>query len=589
MKTKFSPRFSFIVGLLFCAFAIHAADPRTNSWFTSYAGNYARIYTTDMNRTNGVSVTVWNNGTQNQASPAYCGVQEVYSSSNYVYVRSTGLGAHVMGPWYLNAAHTTAFPNYPVNGKVMWRFPRTTSVPVTKTQTSLGTIGMFVDGIAMFDSADGFVWTGSAESGSGTGYWHREAYANEGVTFDPGFAHQEGTGTHHYHGNPIALRYLLGDNVNYNSTTKIYSESGSAPMKHSPIVGWVKDGYPVYGPYAYSNALDTNSVIIRMRSGFQLRNGLNGTDNLTNTARATIPAWATRLYSVAAAQAGPALSTTYPIARYMEDYAYLGDLTNALTGTNYQQGVEFDLNEYNVRYCVTPEFPGGTYAYFVSMETNGAPKYPNNIGRAFYGNPTGGSVTTVSETIITNFLGNTNLLTDKLGKITVSNKVVTLAWNGLEGGYYSVQASTNLTAWTNLTTNTALTVTTGSYTHTSSVPQNFYRVARTGAATFDSAGTTTFAGGGGGSAVAPGGSAARGTTVTVTITITAPPNLPPANAPITSVTLAGTIVGTSTSYPSSGTVITTFTIPANAPTGAQNIVVQFSMPSYTLTGGFTIL
>ena len=188
-----------------------------------------------------------------------------------------------------------------------------------------------------------------------------------------------------------------------------------------------------------------------------------------------------------------------------------------------------------------------------------------------------------------NFLGNTNLLTDKLGKITVSNKVVTLAWNGLEGGYYSVQASTNLTAWTNLTTNTALTVTTGSYTHTSSVPQNFYRVARTGAATFDSAGTTTFAGGGGGSAVAPGGSAARGTTVTVTITITAPPNLPPANAPITSVTLAGTIVGTSTSYPSSGTVITTFTIPANAPTGAQNIVVQFSMPSYTLTGGFTIL
>ena len=591
MKVKFSPRFSFIASLLLCAMAVHAADPRTNSWFTSYAGSYARIYTTDANRTNGASVTTWNNGTQNQASPAYCGVQEVYSSSNYVYVRSTGLGAHVMGPWYLNAAHTTAFPNYPVNGKVLWRFPRTNSVPVTKTQTSLGTIGLFVDGVAMFDSADGFVWTGSAEAGNGTGYWHREAYANEGVTFDPGFAHQEGTGNHHYHANPIALRYLLGDNVNFNSTTKIYSESGSAPIKHSPIVAWVKDGLPVYGPYGYSNALDANSPIIRMRSGFQLRNGQNGTDNLTNTARATIPAWATRLYNVAAAQAGPALSTNYPIARYMEDYAYLGDLTNALTGTNYQPGVEFDLNEYNVRYCVTPEFPGGTYAYFVSMETNGAPKYPNNIGRAFYGNPTGGSVTTVSETIITNFLGNTNLAT-VLNSPTANNGVVKLSWSAIEGGTYRVESATNLVnAWTTNNTNLVAVLNKGSYTNNSSDGQRFYRVARTAVATFDGTGITTFSGGGGGggTSVAPGGSAARGTTVTVTITITAPPNLPPANAPITSVTLAGTIVGTSTSYPSSGTVITTFTIPANAPTGAQNIVVQFSMPSYTLTGGFTIL
>ena len=565
-------------------------DPRTNSWLTTYAGKYARIYTTDANKTAGTSATTWNNGTQNQSNAAYCGIQEVYSSSNYVYIRSTGLGAHIMGPWYLNAAHTTTFPNYPVNQRALFRIPRTVTIPTTKTQTGLGTIGFFVDGVAMFDSADGFVWTGSAEAGNGTGYWHREAYANEGVTFDPGYAHQENTGNHHYHANPIALRYLLGDHVSYNSTTKIYSESTNAVTPHSPILGWVKAGLPIYGPYGYSNATNASSGVRRMISGFQLRNGLNGTDNLTNTARATIPAWATRLYSVAAAQAGPAVSSTYPIARYMEDYAYLGDLVNTNTGLTNVLGVDFDLNEYNVRYCVTPEFPGGTYAYWVSMETNGTPKYPNNIGRAFYGSPVGSNVTSITDTVITNFLGNTNLTTDKLTGFNVSNSVVTLAWRAVEGGYYSVQASTNLITWTNLATNVQPTVTTGGYTNTSTLPQRFYRVARTGAATFDSAGTTTFSSGGGtGSFTAPGGSVSRGTGTNISLTITLPttPPNPPTNAPITSVTL-GSLTATSSSYATAGTVIANFMILSNTPTGAQNVVVTFNMPVFTLTNGFTI-
>ena len=59
--------------------------------------------------------------------------------------------------------------------------------------------------------------------------------------------------------------------------------------------------------------------------------------------------------------------------------------------------------------------------------------------------------------------------------------------------------------------------------------------------------------------------------------------------PSSSVTLAGTINGTSISDCTQGTVIATFAIPANAATGAQNIVVTFtSGPTYTLTGGFTI-
>src|SRR5258708_38019728 len=99
MKTILTP----VVAGIFLAFTMsaHADDPLTNSWLTTYSGQYARIYTTDANKTSGASVATWSNGSQTQSSPAYCGVQEVYSSTNWVYVRSTGLGSHVLGPWSL--------------------------------------------------------------------------------------------------------------------------------------------------------------------------------------------------------------------------------------------------------------------------------------------------------------------------------------------------------------------------------------------------------------------------------------------------------------------------------------------------------
>ena len=242
---------------------------------------------------------------------------------------------------------------------------------------------------------------------------NRDAYVNEGSTFDPAYAHQQQGGTYHYHADPIALRYLLGDHVDYNSTTKVYTESTNAVTKHSPILGWVADGYPIYGPYGYSNATNPASGIRRMISGYVPRNGQNGTDNISTTgsARTYLPAWALREYSgmsPAGTTNGPAVSSSYPFGRYMEDNAFLGDLANSATGSNYVQGVDFDLNECNCRYCFTPEFPTGTYAYFVSISSNAVPTFPYNIGHAYYGNPTAASVTTLSESVTTNFVGGPN-------------------------------------------------------------------------------------------------------------------------------------------------------------------------------------
>lgn len=586
MKTsRCFPLLRLIVGaaLVLGALPATAADPRLTSWLTTYSGKYARIYGTDADKTAGNAVATWSNGTQTQSLPAYCGIQEISSSTDWVYVRSTGLGSHIMGPWYLNAGHTTIFPNLPKNTAAFYRIPRTPTVPGTKTLTGLGAIGYFVDGVAMFDSRDGFVWTGSAEAGMGTGYWNRDAWVNEGVTFDPGQAHQEGTGTHHYHASPPALRYLLGDNVTFNTSTKIYSENVAAPTKHSPILGWVRDGYPIYGPYGYATAMDAGSSLRRMVSGYVLRNGQSGTQNLTSTGRTAIPPWAVRLYNVAAAQTGPTVSTTYPLGRYMEDNDYLGDLGKTL-------GVDFDLDEYNGRFCVTPEFPGGTYAYFVAVNAGGTPVYPYNIGRAFYGNPTGAAVTALAEAVTTNFVGGASSPL-ALNAPAVGAGTVTLVCSSVEGGTYRVESASALTNWT---TNVASVVAATNAVATQSAAsasgsQGFFRVALTAVASYDTAGSGGGGGGGGSTAVAPGGSAARNTTVTVTITLPTTPPQPPANIVPISITLAGTIVGTAISRPSVGTAQATFAIPANATTGAQNIVVVFSPgPTYTLTGGFTI-
>src|ERR1043166_2089998 len=455
----------------------HAYDPQIDSWFTTYSGKYARIYATDADKTSGNAVSTWSRGSVSQSIPAYCGVYMVAYSSSWVYFRSTGLASHIMGPWYQSSAHTTLFPNVPKNTATLYRIPRSPTIPTSKTLTGLGAIGYFVDGVAMFDTRDAFYWNGSSEL-NGNGNWNRDAWVNESQTFDPGQAHQPGDGTHHYHANPCALRYLLGDHVDYNPSTKTYSESTNPATKHSPILGFVRDGLPIYGPYGYSNATNPASGIRRMISGYVIRNGQYGTQNLTANGRTNIPPWALRLYGGAAnGVIGPNVSTTYPLGRYMEDSDYLGDL-------GYTQGVDFDLDQYNCRFCVTPEYPNGTNAYFVSISSNGTPVFPYNIGRAFYGNPTGSAVASITESVVTNFVGGSSspLKLQSLAIQTGSGNV-TLTWSSVEGGTYVVSSTTDLQNWaTNLAPSVTATNVLTSVTHSAAATTNnarIYRVIRT--------------------------------------------------------------------------------------------------------------
>jgi arylsulfatase A-like enzyme len=437
---------TFVITILLMACVSSQADPRISSWFTDQSGDYARIYETIADETNLNAVTTWNRGAGVQAMPTYAGIHEISYTDDWVYIRTTNLASHLMGPWYLNAAKTNLFPNYPNNQAILYRLPRNPVDPTTvsaKTLTGGGPIGYFVNGVSMFDSRDAFSYrasTGTEVNGpQGDGAWNRDAFVNESVTFDAGNAHQA-MGRYHYHANPPVLRNQLGDSVDYDPGTNTCIENFNG--QHSPILAWSRDGLPVYGPYGYSDPLESNSEVRRMRSGFQVRTDIAD----TGSPRSSWPTWATRIYAGNRGFAtGPNVSNQFPLGRYMEDNDYLADLGQTL-------GVEFDLNEYNARFCVTPEFPEGVWAYFVCIDESGTAIFPYNIGRAFFGDPVGNTANGIphsdeaSAQVTTLFEGGPEspLVLQSISLENPAEDEITLVWSGVEGGTYEVQASRDL-------------------------------------------------------------------------------------------------------------------------------------------------
>ena len=425
--------------LLFALGAEAKGDPLLSSWFTVDSGQVARIYRTDAEKRAGRPEMTWSNGRQSQVQPAYVGVQQVLCSSNWVYVRTTGLASQVMGPWYIDPSRSRLFPNLPTDQHLLVAFPRHPRPQTGHWFNHLGEIGLFVDGVRMFDSNDAFSyshWAGRdadprAGIGQGDHIWNRDAYVNEGITFDAGLGHQQNWGRYHYHAQPLALRYLLGDHVDFDAARGVYHESAAPPTRHSPILGWMHDGYPVYGPYGYSSPSNPASGLRRMVSGFVLRNGQSGSDDLARSGRRTWPAWAAREFqrpaTLQSEQTGPNVSARYPLGHYIEDYAYLGDLGK-------KQGRDFDLDEFNGRWCITPEYPKGTYAYFTTIDAQGKPVYPYLMGRRFYGNPAGRLVPGIGEAVSTNFVAHA-AATVNPNPTGVPAQVRSLSWNSSEGRY----------------------------------------------------------------------------------------------------------------------------------------------------------
>ncbi len=302
--------------------------------------------------------------------------QLVRYSTNWAYVDTKGIPAYKVGPYLDNN------PNQAGSQNAIFKFPQSPTVNTgTKTATTGGNIGVFVNGVAMFDYRDGVAWntaTNAACGGpgnpacSGTTYWTRDAVLAERPGFDCSKGHPAGTNYHH-HQNPSAFDTdltVLSTVCNLYDSDGLYTINTAA---HSPLLGFAYDGFPVYGAYGYANT-NGSGGITRIKSGYQLRNITVRTHHANGT---DVPD-------------GPPVNATYPLGYYREDYEWLA-----------HAGDESYLDIHNGRICVTPEYPSGIYCYFATVNAAHNSAYPYLVGPTFYGNKTAAKVTSVTETTTT--------------------------------------------------------------------------------------------------------------------------------------------------------------------------------------------
>jgi hypothetical protein len=154
--------------------------------------------------------------------------------------------------------------------------------------------------------------------------WNYEALSGAvKLGLDQNHAHVQPNGAYHYHGLPSKLFEVLSG-----------GEQGMT------LVGWAADGFPIYGLYGTKDPLDADSVIVELKSSYQIKAGTrpSGSDS-----------------------PGGDYDGTFTI-----DYEYVDS--------------SGDLDECGGRFGVTPEFTEGTYYYVLTDD------YPF-IPRMFKGEP----------------------------------------------------------------------------------------------------------------------------------------------------------------------------------------------------------
>ena len=177
--------------------------------------------------------------------------------------------------------------------------------------------GVAVNGV-MFDPGTREFFNGDPQG------WNYEALGGAvPLGIDENYAHVQPGGQYHYHGLP----------------TLLLKELGLSPRRHSPLVGWAADGFPIYALYGYQDPNDPHSQIVELHSGYRLKSGNR--------------------------PGGRAPGGKYD-GTFIQDYRFVDDAD--------------ELDECNGRFCKTPEFPAGTYAYFLTRQ------WPV-IPRAFRGTP----------------------------------------------------------------------------------------------------------------------------------------------------------------------------------------------------------
>lgn len=215
-----------------------------------------------------------------------------------------------------------------------------------------GAQGLLVNGAALFGWSD-------TNSYKNEGIWHQTAISFEFYDFDVCNGHAA-MGLYHHHTYPPCLAEKLND----------------TGQGHSPVYGWIKDGFPIYGPYQsantlaescwkkrdYSSSSSTGCGVSNKRSCIYndpldisqgtktASNGPLTTDTVTSLSSNTFTAVS---------------------GFYYEDYYY--DSACGSSGGQY-------LNEYNGH-----DHDDLGFHYHFTIDTSSNPVFPYSMGVKFYG------------------------------------------------------------------------------------------------------------------------------------------------------------------------------------------------------------
>lgn len=285
--------------------------------------------------------------------------QLVQYSADYSYVRCNGIPAYVIGPYQ------DGNPAQAVGRNYLFKIPLKPQVQTgTKTAVGLGHVAVLINGVPVYNYAD-------ARSYNNGNVWHQNAIVFERTGFDcakghpaplqtgppgPGGGGGGTQGQYHHHQDPSAFNIAK---VKMSDVCDMYLADGlyvPDATKHGPLIGYSFDGYPIYGAYGWVTE-GGKQVVKRITPSYRLR---------SITERTTL-ADGTKLTQ---AQYGPTLAAQ-PLGSYAEDYEYV-------EGSG-------DLDIHNGRFCTTPEYPEGTYAYFATIDADGNSVYPYVIGPTYNG------------------------------------------------------------------------------------------------------------------------------------------------------------------------------------------------------------
>jgi len=177
--------------------------------------------------------------------------------------------------------------------------------PSSKSRTDISaSVGYAVDGVVIFSPYTAY--------GDCKVWCHTSKIAVYDETLDTCNGHPS-NGLYHYHG----------------FSPCVHSENGlqtGASIPHSKIYGWANDGFPIYGPYGYSDGNQMTSAVVRITGGYAC---------------------------YGCGEAEKAIPSNW--------------------GWSSSNGM---LDECNGRWTRTKEFPQGMYVYVLNVQSNGKPDFP---------------------------------------------------------------------------------------------------------------------------------------------------------------------------------------------------------------------